>query len=135
MCWFFLGWRFLINSYDLGSLMKPNFKKPKIRSKEHREFVASQPCIITGLTEGVQAHHLLRASGKGMGTKACDSLCIPLHYKYHNDLHKHGDEILYLDLWGVDYEMAKDMAEFLCMKSPCKKIKEHNNAYNNRKRI
>lgn len=56
----------------------------KIRSKIHRQFVSQQPCIITGSTYGVQAHHLLRVEGKGLSTKSCDRWVVPLHYVIHD---------------------------------------------------
>lgn len=102
--------------------MKPNFKKRKIRSKEHREFVASQPCMITGVTSDIHAYKLTHTD-----KTTCDSLRIPVSDTHYEGLLKCNDEQLYLDLWGVDYKMAEDMAEFLCMQSPCELIKEMNN--------
>lgn len=101
------------------------FKTPKIRSAKHRKFVSEQPCMITGYQdEGVDPHHLLRSGGKSMGTKACDSKCIPLMHKYHMELHANGDEVLYLDLMGIGYDVAEAEALRLARLSPCKKIRE-----------
>lgn len=105
------------------------FKVPKVESEKHRKFVASQPCMITGYTEGVQAHHLLRVGGKGMGTKTCDSWCIPLRHDHHRGLHEFGDEIAYLELFGVDYEDAKKRAMQLASISPCGKIRGTHDQY------
>lgn len=99
------------------------FKTPKVESEKHRRFVASMPCMITGSTYGVQAHHLLRVGGKGMGTKTCDSWCIPLRHDHHRGLHEFGDEFGYLELFGVEYEEAKNRALELARMSPCKKIR------------
>lgn len=45
-----------------------------LRSEQHRRNVASLGCLITG--KPAQACHV--NFGKGMGLKACDSLCFPL---------------------------------------------------------
>lgn len=106
----------------------------KIRSEKHRRFVASRPCIITGRQgEGVQSHHLLRAGGKGLGTKACDSLCVPLYYMTHDALHRMGDEIAFFANHGLDYEYVKTIAKFLALASPCSKIR--NLTFNNKEVI
>jgi len=102
-------------------------KIPKIRSPKHRKFVASQPCMITGSTYGVQSHRLLRVEPiKGLSTKSCDSYCVPLHHTIHDALHKNGNEIVFFANHGFDYEVVKDMAEFLSMQSPCDKIRKSN---------
>lgn len=96
----------------------------KIRSKKHREFVASEPCMITGYTHGVQAHHLLRVEGKGMGTKSCDRWCVPLHYTIHDALHKNGNEVVFFANHGWHYEDVKGIALALAQGSPDKKIRD-----------
>lgn len=95
----------------------------KIRSKIHRQFVSQQPCIITGSTYGVQAHHLLRVEGKGLSTKSCDRWVIPLHYVIHDALHKNGNEVAFFANHGFDYETIKALATQFCMRSPCEKIR------------
>lgn len=95
----------------------------KIRSSKHRKFVSEQPCIITGATEGVQAHHLLRAGGKAMGTKACDRWLVPLHWTIHDALHKNGNEVAFFANHGLSYDVVTAFAMQFCSISPCKKIK------------
>lgn len=99
-----------------------NFKTPKIRSPKHRKFVAGLPCLISGNTEGVQAHHLLRVEGKAMGTKACDRWLIPLHHTIHDALHKNGNEVVFFANHGLDYETVKDAAIYYASISPDKRI-------------
>lgn len=100
----------------------------KIRSKKHREYVSQQPCIVTGIVgEGVQAHHLLRAGGKGLATKACDSFCIPLYHEIHSALHNSGNEVIFFTNHGIDYETVKQTARSLALASPDKRIREINN--------
>ncbi len=101
-----------------------NFKTLKIHSEKHRKYIASRPCMITGLTDGVQAHHLLRVEGKGMGTKACDIWLIPLHHTIHDALHKNGNEIVFFENHGFDYDKVKLTAIEYSESSPDKRICE-----------
>lgn len=56
-----------------------------LRSESHRRNVAALGCLITG--QPAQACHV--NFGKGMGLKACDSLCFPLSPALHA-LHDQG---------------------------------------------
>ncbi len=52
-----------------------------LRSEAHRRNVAALGCLITG--KPAQACHI--NFGKGMGLKACDSLCFPLSPELHRE--------------------------------------------------
>lgn len=52
-----------------------------LRSEQHRRNVAALGCLITG--KQAQACHV--NFGKGMGLKACDSLCFPLSPELHRE--------------------------------------------------
>ncbi len=102
-----------------------NFKTPKIRSEKHLAYVRRQACIISGHKgESVIAHHLLRAGGKGMGTKACDSLTVPLTTLIHDALHKNGNEESFFANHGLNYEVVKALAMQFASLSPDKRIRE-----------
>ena len=102
-----------------------NFKTPKIRSPIHLAFVRSHACIVTGYKGNtVVAHHLLRAGGKGLGTKACDSLAVPLSSYVHDALHKNGNEVAFFVNHGLNYESVKEIARKLSFESPDKRIRE-----------
>ena len=102
-----------------------NFKIQRIDSPIHRKWIASKACIITGLTEGVQSHHLMRAEPiKGIGRKLCDRWCIPLHHAIHDALHKNGNEIVFFANHGIDYEEVKNLASVYASLSPDKRIRE-----------
>ena len=75
---------------------------PPIRDRKHLAFVASLPCCISGGTDGVQAHHLLRTSEKAMGRRSGDDSVIPLHWVAHASLHRHGNETVFLARYGID---------------------------------
>ncbi len=97
----------------------------KIRSDKHRRFVASQPCLVTGrIGDDIHPHHLLRVYGKAMGTKSCDSWCVPLHYTIHNALHKNGNEIVFFENHGIPYDKVKDIAVYYASISPDKRIRD-----------
>ncbi len=103
--------------------MKPNFKVDRVDSPRHRKFVASQPCLITGSKDGVQAHHLLRTGEHGTGIKSSDIWCIPLHHTVHDALHKNGNEVVFFANHGRDYERVKEIARNLSNESPDIKIR------------
>lgn len=64
----------------LGFLRPLGTKTPTVlRSEEHRRNVAALGCMVTGAP--AQACHA--NFGKGMGLKACDSLCFPLCPELH----------------------------------------------------
>jgi hypothetical protein len=72
-----------------------------VRNPKHLRFVASLPCIVTGSTE-CHAHHLLKGtSEKGMGIKAGDDKAVPLDYRVHDLLHRHGDETEFFLQYGI----------------------------------
>lgn len=97
----------------------------KIRSPKHLRYVASQDCCVCGWwDETVVPHHLLRAGGKGMGTKACDSKAVPLHHDCHQELHLYGDEVEWFALNGEEYEDIIELAKVLSAGSPDKRIRE-----------
>lgn len=59
-----------------------------------------------------------------MGTKACDSLVIPLTSFNHGMLHRCGDEEFFLLNHRVDYlEMLYFIRDEIIANSPCHKIK------------
>jgi len=97
-----------------------NFKVKRIDSKEHREFVIQNPCIVTGyLGEYLVPHHLLRVeSVKGTGTKSCDMWCVPLHSTIHDMLHKNGNERVFFINNGRSYEWVIGHACALALRSP-----------------
>jgi len=82
-------------------MMCPKPPKP-VRDKAHLAFVAGLPCCITGRTDGVQAHHLLKTSEKCMGRRSGDDKVIPLHHEIHTALHGSGDETAFLDICVID---------------------------------
>lgn len=98
--------------------------RSKVRSAKHKSYVASQPCCVCGWHDDtIVPHHLLRGGGKGMGTKACDSMCVPLHDTCHRQLHLDGKEIEWFNSKGLDYEDVLQIAAYLSATSPCKKVK------------
>lgn len=73
-----------------------------VRDKAHIAFLRQLPCCITGRTDGVQAHHLLRTSEKAMGRRSGDDKVIPLDHYMHMCLHASGDETKFLGSHGID---------------------------------
>jgi len=63
----------------------------RIRSKEHRRFVSSQPCLICGRTPS-HAHHIRYAQARGLSLKVSDEFTVPLCAIHHHDIHTTGNE-------------------------------------------
>lgn len=85
-------------------------KNKPIRSRKHRFFIASLPCVITGAHD-VQAAHLRFQNGGGMGLKPSDEYCLPLSCLEHALQHKMG-EVKYWEQYG-GIERAKKLAKDL----------------------
>jgi DNA recombination protein Rad52 len=66
-------------------------KEKRIRSKDHLEFVAAQPCLVCG-RKPAHAHHLRFAQPRAMGLKVSDEFTVPLCAGHHDALHRTGDE-------------------------------------------
>ncbi|KLV08651.1 DUF968 domain-containing protein [Photobacterium ganghwense] len=74
------------------------------RSEKYLKFVRSLPCVITGQTENVVAHHLIGHGEGKMGGKTHDLFTIPLeaneHRRFHDDPkaweERHGSQLGYV---------------------------------------
>lgn len=59
------------------------------RSEKYLQFVRSLPCVVTGRTDGVVAHHLIGHGEGKMGGKTHDLFTMPLtaeeHRRFHDD--------------------------------------------------
>jgi hypothetical protein len=97
----------------------------KIRSEAHRKYIASLDCLISRYwDETVIDHHLLRAGGKATGTRACDSLCIPLRSFNHDRLHTNGNEVVFLANNGWPYLEVLYWLKDVNSRSPDKRIRK-----------
>lgn len=84
-------------------------KTKNIRSKKHIQRLKSLACMICSFSP-VDAHHLLRAGGKGMGQKAGDNWAVPLCRLHHLELHQLGGEVEFFERRGMPYEGVKRYA-------------------------
>src|SRR5215204_4661188 len=66
-------------------------KTIRLRDKEHRKFVATQPCLVCGRTPA-DAHHLRFAQPRALGRKVSDEFTVPLCRTHHRQLHRVGQE-------------------------------------------
>ena len=99
-------------------------KENKHRSPAHRAYVASLPCLIAGFWNETNVdHHLLRAGGHSTGSKACDSLTVPLQHFYHDRLHANGDEIAFFANHGWDYLRLLHEIKKINANSPVERIR------------
>jgi hypothetical protein len=66
-------------------------KTIRLRDKEHRKFVAKQPCLVCGRTPA-EPHHLRFAQPRALGRKVSDEFIVPVCRLHHRELHRNGDE-------------------------------------------
>jgi hypothetical protein len=95
----------------VGSLLKgdrkPRKQARRVLDDSHRRFIASLPCIVSGVEGRTQAAHLRFASssyGKpitGGSTKADDCWLLPLSVEMHDEQHRAGNEIAWWLSKGV----------------------------------
>ncbi|MBB1199625.1 DUF968 domain-containing protein [Enterobacteriaceae bacterium 89] len=87
------------------------FKRPKHARWEkpnYLRWVKSQPCACCGQPAD-DAHHLIGWGQGGVGTKAHDSLTIPLCRKHHTELHN--DPVKFEQKYGSQLEMIKNVLD------------------------
>jgi len=72
-----------------------------IRDKDHRRYVARQPCLVCARTPS-QAHHLRFAQPRAMGRKVSDEWTVPLCVTHHGTLHNTGDELRWWSEHGIE---------------------------------
>ena len=66
-------------------------KTIRLRDKEHRKFVAQQPCLVCGRAP-CDAHHLRFAQARAMARKVSDEFTVPLCRIHHGEVHRVGNE-------------------------------------------
>jgi hypothetical protein len=76
-------------------------KEVRIRDKDHRKFVAAQPCVICDRSPA-DAHHLRFAQPRALGRKVSDEFTVPVCRAHHRELHRHGDEASWWKRFNID---------------------------------
>jgi hypothetical protein len=76
-------------------------KAIRLRDKEHRAFVARQPCLVCGRSPS-DPHHLRFAQPRALGRKVSDEFTVPVCRLHHRELHRHGDEAAWWAAVNVD---------------------------------
>jgi ERF superfamily len=76
-------------------------KTIRLRDKDHRKFVSTQPCIVCGRTPA-DAHHLRFAQPRALGRKVSDEFTVPVCRLHHRELHRHGDEAAWWQGTNID---------------------------------
>jgi ERF superfamily len=76
-------------------------KTIRLRDKDHRKFVASQPCLVCGRSPA-DAHHLRFAQPRALGRKVSDEFTVPVCRVHHRELHRHGDEATWWQKTKID---------------------------------
>jgi hypothetical protein len=73
----------------------------RLRDREHRKFVARQPCLICGRSPS-DPHHLRFAQPRALGRRVSDEYTVPLCRVHHRELHRRGDEVGWWNSVNVD---------------------------------
>jgi hypothetical protein len=94
-------------------------ESPRLRSRAHMDWVASQPCAVFGRGRTrvalpcygrIEVHHVRTGQSGGMGLKPGDQNCVGLCIAHHRQIHEIGVktfEVRYsVDLKAVADEMA-----------------------------
>jgi hypothetical protein len=76
-------------------------KTIRLRDKDHRKFVAAQPCLVCGRMTA-DAHHLRFAQPRALGRKVSDEFTVPVCRAHHRELHRHGDEAAWWQRINID---------------------------------
>lgn len=97
-------------------------KNKTIKSLKHLKWVSKQNCISCG-SHLVQVAHIrhLPSGNIGMSRKS-DQYVVPLCFGCHSLQHKMNEQIFWKNRGINPMEIAKE----LCLKSPCKKVKDFN---------
>jgi hypothetical protein len=76
-------------------------KTIRLRDKDHRKFVASQPCLVCGRSPA-DPHHLRFAQPRALGRKVSDEFIVPVCRVHHRELHRQGDEAAWWQKTKID---------------------------------
>jgi hypothetical protein len=76
-------------------------KTIRLRDKEHRKFVAKQPCLVCGRVP-TEPHHLRFAQSRALGRKVSDEFTVPVCRLHHREMHRHGDEAAWWNERNID---------------------------------
>ena len=76
-------------------------KDIRLRDKEHRRFVARQPCLVCGRSPS-DPHHLRFTQPRALGRRVSDEFTVPLCRVHHRDLHRKGNEAAWWQAVKID---------------------------------
>ncbi len=76
-------------------------KPRRLRDKLHREFVATQPCVVCG-RQPSDAHHLRFTQPTALGRKVSDEFTVPLCRMHHREIHRTVKEKHWWSRVGID---------------------------------
>jgi ERF superfamily len=76
-------------------------KTIRLRDKDHRKFVSTQPCLACGRTPA-DPHHLRFAQPRALSRKVSDEFTVPLCRVHHRELHRHGNEAAWWQRAKID---------------------------------
>ena len=103
---------------DDGTIRKAPERRKRIdegKDETYLRFVRSLPCVITGVTDGIEAHHLT-VGRERMAKREDDSLALPLNTFMHNngnDALHHIGERNFWNRWGVNpFHLCQELFDY-----------------------
>ena len=94
-------------------MFNPSPKIKTFRSWQYLDWIASQPCIISGFKPQARDQwndpcHI------GFGAKPDDTRAIPMQHKYHIELHQIGEKT-FAKKYNIDFqeEIIKHLTEYM----------------------
>lgn len=107
-----------IANFIEGPIPKAPAKRPVVRRERDKDYLGwlhRLPCVVSGVTNDVIAHHLTIGRGR-MGVKEDDSLALPLaaylHDQHSDALHVIGERNFW-NRWGFEpFDLCRDLRAF-----------------------
>ena len=99
---------------------RKKIKDGRLRSPQHRRWIAVLPCSIAGCTEPSECAHVRMGTDGAMGRKPSDSWCVPACRTHHAEQHTYG-EATFWDHYQID---ALALAERLARMSPDARVRK-----------
>lgn len=78
-----------LNHIEKEDLRNLNRKVP-LRDNEYLNYIRKQPCLVCGMYNNTEAHHLRINNKGGTAIKPPDAYCVPLCNQHHLEYHRNG---------------------------------------------
>jgi ERF superfamily len=91
----------VVKQRSRGAAVPALGKTVRLRDKDHRKFVARQPCLVCGRVPS-DSHHLTFTQPRALGHRVSDEFTVPVCRIHHRELHRSGDEATWWQKFNID---------------------------------